>query len=32
MTVAHIGIAVFIIGVSLTSIYSEEKDVLSSAR
>ena len=27
MTVAHIGIAVFIIGISLTSIYSEEKDV-----
>ncbi len=27
MTVAHMGIAVFIIGISLTSIYSEENDV-----
>ena len=27
MTVAHFGIAVFIIGISLTSIYSQEKDV-----
>ncbi|MGB0712868.1 MAG: heme lyase CcmF/NrfE family subunit [Gammaproteobacteria bacterium] len=27
MTLAHLGIAVFIIGVSLTSIYSVEKDV-----
>ena len=27
MTVAHIGGAVFIVGVTLTSIYSEEKDV-----
>ncbi len=27
MTVAHFGIAVFIVGVSLTSIYSTEKDI-----
>ena len=27
MTVAHMGIAVFIVGITLTSIYSEEKDV-----
>lgn len=27
MTLAHIGIAVFIVGISLTSIYSQEKDV-----
>jgi len=27
MTVAHFGIAVFIVGISLTSIYSQEKDV-----
>ncbi|MDH5368400.1 MAG: heme lyase CcmF/NrfE family subunit [Gammaproteobacteria bacterium] len=27
MSIAHIGIAVFIVGITLTSIYSEEKDV-----
>ena len=27
MSIAHIGVAVFIVGVTLTSIYSEEKDV-----
>ena len=27
MTIAHIGIAVFILGVTMTSIYSDEKDV-----
>jgi cytochrome c-type biogenesis protein CcmF len=27
MTIAHLGIAVFVIGISLTSIYSSEKDV-----
>ncbi len=27
MTTAHLGIAVFIVGITLTSIYSEEKDV-----
>ena len=27
MTIAHLGIAVFVIGVTLTSIYSAEKDV-----
>ena len=27
MTVAHLGIAVFIVGISLTSLYSSEKDV-----
>jgi len=27
MTIAHIGIAVFIVGVTLTSLYSQEKDV-----
>ena len=27
MSIAHIGVAVFIVGITLTSIYSEEKDV-----
>ena len=27
MTVAHIGVAVFIVGITLTSLYSQEKDV-----
>jgi len=27
MTVAHLGMAVFIVGITLTSIYSQEKDV-----
>ena len=27
MSIAHIGIAIFIVGITLTSIYSEEKDV-----
>lgn len=27
MSIAHVGIAVFIVGITLTSIYSEEKDV-----
>ena len=27
MSVAHLGVAVFIVGITLTSIYSEEKDV-----
>jgi len=27
MTIAHIGISVFIVGVTLTSLYSQEKDV-----
>ena len=27
MSLAHIGVAVFIVGITLTSIYSEEKDV-----
>ncbi|MDH5517227.1 MAG: heme lyase CcmF/NrfE family subunit [Gammaproteobacteria bacterium] len=27
MTIAHMGIAVFIIGITLTSLYSQEKDV-----
>lgn len=27
MSIAHIGVAVFIVGICLTSIYSEEKDV-----
>jgi len=27
MTIAHIGIAVFIVGVTLTSLYSQEKDI-----
>jgi cytochrome c-type biogenesis protein CcmF len=27
MSVAHLGIAVFIVGITLTSLYSEEKDV-----
>ncbi len=30
MTVAHMGIAVFVIGISLTSVYSVEKDVRMS--
>ncbi len=28
MTVAHIGISVFIVGMTLTSVYSEEKDII----
>ena len=27
MSIAHLGVAVFIVGITLTSIYSEEKDV-----
>ena len=27
MSIAHIGVAIFIVGITLTSIYSEEKDV-----
>ena len=27
MSIAHIGVAVFVVGVTMTSIYSEEKDV-----
>ncbi|MDQ1362487.1 MAG: cytochrome c-type biosis protein CcmF, partial [Pseudomonadota bacterium] len=27
MTLAHIGVAVFIVGITLTSVYSQEKDV-----
>ena len=27
MSIAHVGVAVFIVGITLTSIYSEEKDV-----